>query len=430
MSANITNTSITPVLLELVQKTIETYVNKTHKTYTSFSDSGVQPINSRGAFIPGETFPNASWGGGSEGFTYPTAGGRVLQRLTVTYGWFAMSTRFTGDALQVKDGVLEPTLPSNLASDMPQFMRQCNIMMFNNGDGRRAVVLSVSTTDVTCASPMGTYKLFANGYYVFINPGTGLARAGGAVQLLSFTATVATFAASINGAVVAGDLIVHAGSGQTTGMYGVEFHGLPYHVSSSVSGTYEGIARSALPLSFRAHDEDASNAKLNVAMIQRNIDALEFKRGNSEMLRNHYFLCGPTQKSAYLNLGQVLGPNGSTIQRAAMGDKTLNLQFSNIQYADYMFKIDADCPADQLYFIHPDLIKSYEFLPLGLETKGGADMQGLFRIPAFSSAGAGQWTDQVEYLLRVKKDFGSADPGLSFLIYNLATTGLATPATQ
>lgn len=423
MSAVITTTAQTPITLEIVDMVVHNYCNKSAKLYGIFGQGEGEDINPRGSFIPGEILPNGVFGGGAEGFTYVTPGGRTVQRMTVSFLRFDMSTSFTNDALESTVMMVQTAMPANMQSDVAQFGRQNNIMMYSKGNTPRATVLSTATPVVTFTSPEGTKKIFVGGAYEFRSTGGSL-RAGGPYTCTARTKTTATFGSAIDGTVVATDGIFYSG------LYNIEFHGLPYHVDSATSGTYQGLNRNTFPPEFLPVTEDQLGRALTVQAMTRNSNALFNKRGVDEIMPTCFWVMNPSQFTAYQNLGQSLGgASAGSLRRYMAGDKTLDPMFPVTEFAGEKFYLDTDCPETDIYRLHPAYLLKYSFRKLGLNRRG-ADAQGLMPVPAFTSSGVGNYTDNAQYILIEKEDMGCKDPAIALRMYNLDTTGLPTYASS
>lgn len=417
MSANITTTSITPALLEVVDRTIYEYVNKTANSYTRWGAGQGKEINARGAYVVGEKLPNASWGGFAEGGLYPSPGGQALQRMTIVYQRQGQTLRLTQDALQSKAGQLSETLARNIQSDTRQFLKQCNRMMFQNGNGAIGVVLSVTGATITFDAPFGASQLIIGGaYQVYTTAGVLRGDQTEVYTVLSKSGTTVTFDTTIatsgtGGAVAAGDLVCYKGT------YGLEVNGFPYHINNSLTGSYQGITKTDLPEGFIPVAEDAGGGNISVALIERNKRLIEYKPGETLNMK-HFFISSPTQINSYLSLGGKEGAN--TIWRAQQAGRTLDLQWDAIEYCGDTFFKDIDCPDDTLYFLHDQIIARYEYKKMGPEPFAGNEGSLLWPIPGFS-AGVGNYYDQKMMINTIKENWGSVNPASSFVINNLST---------
>lgn len=431
MASPITTTSITPALLEVVDKRINEYVDKSQKTYSRFSKGVGKPINARGAFIIGESNANQSFNAGAEGMAYAQPGGQTLQRMVVNYKRYTMQTQITNDALQSKDGTISETLGRNLASDTSQFLKQNNREIFKSGNLIRGIVGTVGTgsngfavNQVQFAAPFGATEIGGvGGQFQFYTPNGVLRGAGTEIytvtalsgQAATFNTTIATSGAG--GAVAAGDFLCYTGS------FGFGISGLPVHISDSVTGTYQGIARSALPFGFRAVTEDQQGAGLSTAAIERNKNRILYKRGADRAQPRRSYLCSPSQWNAYLQLGSTMGANNSSLLRFADNAK-LDLQFKTAEYAGEMWDIDTDCPDTDLYSLDYAATDRYDYKPMGIEPLSGLE-NGMAPIPGFDSNGNGTWFDKKSYVMVHKWQLGSSDPAQQFRMFNLATTNVA-----
>src|SRR5215471_13656675 len=419
MAAVITSTAQTPITLEVVDMVVHNYVNKSAVLYGIFGDGEGEDINPRGAFIPGEILPNGAFGAFPEGGGYITPSGRTVQRMSVTFLRFDMSTSFTNDALESTVQMVQTALPANYQSDIKQFARQNNIMMYAGGASPavpRATVLSVASPVVTFTAPEGTKKIFIGGSYEF-RTSAGALRAGGPYLCTAKTRNTGTFSPALDASVAPTDGIFYAGS------FGLEFHGLPYHVNAAVSGTYQGLNRNTFPPEFLPVTEDQTSQALKIQAMTRNQEALYNKRGASEVMPTCFWLCNPSQYTAYRNLGQSLGANTSSIRRYGANEKTLDPTFDVVEYASEKFYRDTDCPETDLYRLHPGYLRKYSFRKIGLATRG-ADAQGLLPVPMFNSSGVGNWSDNAQYVILEKEDMGCPDPAIAIRMLNLDTTGL------
>lgn len=418
MSANVTTTSITPALLEVVDRTIYEYVNKTANSYTRWGAGQGKDINARGAFVVGESLANPSWGGFAEGGLYPDPGAQTLQKMTISYQRQGQTNRLTKDALQSKAGQLSETLARNIQSDTNQFLKQCNRMMFQNGNGAIGIVLSSTGATITFDTPFyGTQFIVGGAYQVYTTAGVLRGAQTEVYKVLSKSGAVVTFDTTIatsgtGGAVAAGDIVCYKAT------YGLEANGFPYHINNSLTGSYQGITKTSLPEGFIPVAEDAGGGNISVALIERNKGMIKYKPGNTLSMK-HFFLSSPTQINSYLSLGGKEGAN--TIWRAQQSGRTLDLQWSAVEYCGDTFFEDIDCPDDTLYFMHDQIIARYEYKKLGPETFDGNDSGSLlWPIPGFAS-GVGNWYDQRMMITTIKENWGSVNPASAFVINNLST---------
>jgi len=416
------STAITPITLEEVQMEVRNQANESSHTYPKFKDSDRRPVNVRGTFIPMLMRLNGTLGGGAEGGQYADPGGSEWARATATYKRFWMASLFTNDALESTDMMVQQTLQNSMINDAAAIAVQRDIMIFGDGTGTRATVLSVSGASVTFTDPMGNSLFLKGGKFEFRSP-SGTLRVG--VTYYKCTSTtagnVAGFDNNIDGSVIAGDIMIYKG------MYNLEYFGLAYHVNSSTARTYQGIDTSTVPASYLPRTEDALGKMLNISLMQRNKKALTYKKGVDAKVPPCYWFFPTAQCDAYLALGQTLGANVSSLKRFGAGDANFDPQFQTISYAGELIDEDEKQPADTVYYTHEGLLQRYPLRELGLQRRG-ADAEGLMLIPGFDNTGAGNWFDKSQYVNIWKEDFGSAAPSRAVKIFNLGFAGLPIPS--
>lgn len=416
-------------------------------------------LNARGTYLFAKVASNYAMKWFGEGGIYPIGGTARRVKMSADFKRFAISTELTRDVLEgenksaiisaIKDAVLDDTMTA---------MQEINQQLYGNGTGTKAIVASVSGTNVTfrinasdlvpdeanVGNSYGTSLLKVGGIYNFISgdasfdreagPGVTTRAVGTVLQQASgntkFTLnSIASGSVGVFSAVpddtwtiTDGDMLVNDGS------YNQAINGLDYHIDSG-TGMYQGVSRASYP-TLRAYTLNADNSALSVTMLYRIIMQAKYVRSKDILDENAVILSSPAQQHAYALLGDisVAGYDGSapkTNLNAMPDGGTLDYGYASFKFAGLTWIVDVDCPHHKLFIIKPNKFKLLEFKPLSPVLTGE---NGFAPVPAFDSTGTGAYADKGVYTMTWKGQLVTNDPANAGVkIDNLAVSGLALP---
>jgi hypothetical protein len=250
-------------------------------------------------------------------------------------------------------------LAGEMAAAMVELKAQEDKFLQASNDGVLAIIQSAAsapTYDVNHASnPFGARLLRAgNQYDVYASDMT--TRRGTAAWTIVQDGgiddpgeTVTTTASITSGA--ANDRIVIAN------MINAAFNGLPYHFSSSSSGTYQGLARTLEYI--RAREVAAGTTSLELSYIRRAINAVK-RRIGKEAARTLVPYYSSAQEHAYEQLGIAI----SEIAKGG-GDQDLDLLFGDIKFAGKKGMCNDNADPSKIAFLPKGAFQRAELASVG-----------------------------------------------------------------
>lgn len=249
--------------------------------YFDMGGGGDVEVNDRGARWIQYVRPNPSGSALSEAGPLAVPGTSTQVAQTCRFTEYSMSAAYSGTALRQMEQ--RNTLVDGMAGYMNRDRKTLRVNfsqdLFENGSGMKAIYNgTVSGTTVTTyttvagGSTYGVQRLLVNGRYNFVNPATGLIRAGGGtsvcvVSSLAQSAAQATFDAVPND-IADGDYIVRENS------YNKIVRGLSYAIASNSLARY-GVSCADYPeLNSNVKDVNGSNFSFTIGRLMDHIMAV------------------------------------------------------------------------------------------------------------------------------------------------------------
>lgn len=202
----------------------------------------------------------------------------------------------------------------NLADAMSEFRRQSEAQCMTNGTGVIATVTSETTGTFTCTTDGYRVKLLRPGQRVSVYNAarTTNRTASGPIEITSVDVQANTFVATPTVAgVIATDVILPEG---LTGSTPVGLYGVPYHASSSTSGSWLGLTRSTTP-EIVGNRVNANSAALALPFGRLALNKVGDRIGMKKKYKPTAWM-HPCQLQAYEALGQLV----SMIQKQAKNE--------------------------------------------------------------------------------------------------------------
>lgn len=417
--ADLNLNTLEAVARERVEPRVHQYVNTSAIALSEIfgEDDGenVAETNLRGVRIAVQTQVNAGIGYGSEMGILPEAGTPVFRDMRVFFSRIFLGGRFSGDALEQmskSQDMLIGGVTERFAQDADVIKKEVNQGAYQNGDGRKAVVETVTTTGaggrLKFALPHGIHTLFKGGKYALVNPATQLYRVNGGSSQTPMRMTGRAGGTSREGTfdtvpsdAVAGDLLVWYDS------YLKGLHGLKYHVANT-NTEYQGLDRTA-------NDELKStivdgSAGLTYAVFDMLEAQLLYVKGGDYEMNGYVYLCSPAQQTQYVRLGDGMRRWNDKIA-------TLDYGVAKTEIKGKKLLVDPDCPDDTFYLLNKNYFRKYQFKPLDMWK-----VQGKYFHPVLASTAGStdiSYRDGLQYWHEWKFDFGGWMPNAQACITGL-----------
>lgn len=399
---------------EVIQSLLEEYVSPEVPQLYELSRPFIKRLakgkpketNTRGARLATKIRrnPQMTWYD-SNGGTYPSAGTATYIDMRVFFASCVIAGGFTKQTLDLNKGkVLVNFVKQRVADDLETLGKEGEQQCWENGDGTKAIVTSVSGVNVTCTSPFGATRLLEGGQYAFYAP-DGTQRTGGSVTVSTLssidgTNLIATFDQVPNN-IQANDIITWVGA------YRKAIHGVPYHVNND-TGQYQGQSRGTYR-NLRATVYDNESAAISVSSIDRARALNKYKVGSDTKNNDFVLWAPPAQEQAYLELGYGL--------LRFMGGQFDGSFKDGAKHAGMNWEVANDIADNEIYGLRMKSLEWYELEAMAILKDDGLTMR---QVPAFTSAGVGSYKAEVVYYLGMSGDIGSPDPRQNFKIKNIA----------
>lgn len=407
------------VAKEIVEPRVHQLVNTTaillSEVFGENDGENVAETNLRGVRIAIQTQVNAGLGYGEEMGILPEAGAPVYRDMRVFFSRVFLGGRFTGDALEqmsksnqmLIDGVAE-----RFAQDAEVIKKEVNQSLYQNGNGRKAIVETVTATGaggrLKFALPHGIHQILKGGKYALVNPTTEAYRLNGgsaqaplrATSRSGGTAREFTFD-NVPSDAVAGDELVWYNSWKKG------IHGLKYHVNNA-NTEYQGLDKT-LNDELKSTIVDGS-AGLTYAVFDMLEAQLLYVKGGDYETNGYVYLCSPTQSTQYVRLGDGM---------RRWNDKIATLDFgvAKTEIKGKRMLVDPDCPDDTFYLLNKKYLRKYQFKPLDLWK-----VQGKYFHPVLASTSGTtdiSYRDGLQYWHEWKFDAGGWMPNAQAAITGL-----------
>jgi hypothetical protein len=322
--------------------------------YTAIEKRNVEAISERDMRIPMNLRQGGYFGyfdpdGGDLGL----GGGPTWDKAVINTNHFKMGIQWTKKAEwgtdESRKAVIN-TFRELMAKSMPEFRRQSDNQCHTAGDGVLATVTSVSSSGgvdtITCTTDGYGVRLLRVGQRINVYDTTlATQRTATPVEISFYDIAAGQIKVPTVVGLTAGDKILPEGlSGASpTGLFGI-----PYHVSSSSSGTWLGYTRSTTP-EIRSNSVDALSGGLALSQPLLPINKVGNRVGinSRSKFQAHTHPC---QAAAY----EAIGNLASIIQKQA-SDESLNLYFSdNMRMAGAPVKLDYSWDKTRIDFLKMD----------------------------------------------------------------------------
>jgi hypothetical protein len=386
-----TESMVVATELERVLPKVPTLFDRDDVFYSQIEKRPVEVISARDMRIPLELRPGGYFGyfdpengdlGVGDAPTYDKA---VISTVNMKHAiqWTTKSQWATDDK---RKAVLQ-NLRELLAKSMKEFRRQVDSQCMTAGTGVLATVTSESSGTFTCTTDGYGVRLLRYGQRVSVYNAarTTNRTASGPVKITAIDLANKTFTTTPAVAgVIATDVILPEG---LTGSTPVGLYGVPYHVSSSTSGSWLGLTRSTTP-EVVANRVNANSSGLALPHGRLAINKIGDRVGMDNGFKPVAWM-HPCQKQAYEELGQLV----SMIQKAPK-QEGLDLYFGdNMQIAGAPIKCSYSWDKTRIDFIISDLWGRAEMKPAGFYEVDGR------RIFEMRGPSGGVATSQIFYLV-------------------------------
>jgi hypothetical protein len=389
-----TESMVVATELERVLPNVPTLFDRDDVFYSAIEKRPVEVISARDMRIPLELRPGGYFGyfdpengdlGVGDAPTYDKA---VISTVNMKHAiqWTTKSEWATDDK---RKAVLQ-NLRELLAKSMKEFRRQVDSQCMTAGTGVLGTVTSVSTAGgvdtVTCSTDGYGVRLLRFGQRVSIYNAarTTNRTAGGPVKISALDLANKTFSIPTVAGMIATDVVLPEG---LTGSTPVGLYGVPYHVSSSTSGSWLGLTRSTTP-EVVANRVNANSSGLALPFGRLAVNKIGDRVGMDNGFKPVAWM-HPCQVQAYEELGQLV----SVIQKQAK-DENLDMYFNdNMQIAGCPIKKSYSWDKTRIDFIIPDLWGRAEMKAAGFYEVDGR------RIFEMRGPSGGVATSQVFYLV-------------------------------
>lgn len=392
---SVTEANVASVELERVLPTVPTLFERDDTFYSQVEKKQVEVVSNRDMRIPLELRPGGYFGhfdpdGGDLGLgSGPTYDKAVIGTVHLKHAiqWTKKAEWATDSNRKAVVNVFRQLL----AKGMAEFRRNVDALCMTAGDGVLATITSVSngssTDTYTCTTDGFGVKLLRYGqsisvYDSTLNTHRHGAISGGEVVINYHDLATSTIKVPEVTSATAGDKIVVSGLSATPP---VSLFGVPYHHSSSTSGTWLGFTRSSTPEVLANRTNAAGSLALSHARLA--INKIGDRVGIGSIPKVQAWM-HPCQKQAYEELGQLV----SAIFKQPKAE-ALDMYFGdNMQLAGAPIKTSYLWDKTRIDFVNPEVWGRAEMHPAGFYEVDGR------RIFEIRGASGGVATSQVFYL--------------------------------
>jgi hypothetical protein len=360
--------------LERVVPKIRTVFERDDKFYANIKKQDVEVISNRQMRIPLELRPGGSFQYfNADGGDLGRGGGPQWDKAVLTSVFMSENieyTKLTEWSTNSDRKAITQAVRRLVATATDELRRQLDAQLMQAGNG----VLATITT-ATPTAGVDSYVCTTDGF------GVRLMRFGQTVQV--YNSTLATLKGSgvitlwdvenktveVTPAIATsttGDFIVANGISTPTSLPAL--FGVPYHHSSSSSGTWLGFSRSSTP-EIRANRVNASSAALTLPLPRLAINKIGNRVGIDNDFKPRAWM-HPAQKQAYEEIGQLV----SIIQKQAK-DEALDMYFGdNMQMAGASVTCSYNWDKTRIDFVTDSVWGRGETLPLGFYKTDGRNI--------------------------------------------------------
>lgn len=374
----------------------------------------VMRVSSRNARIPlqvkpGGAFRFVSFDGGDLG----RGGGTQYNFAEITplgIGFaveIAKQVEFSTDS---NEKAIENAAQKEVTNAMRQFRRDLNAQLQTAGDGIMGTISSVSSNTLTLANTPFGARLVRENMPIQVYP-SNLAASRGECNILTktsglgLTQTVIVDAAPAS--TQATDYLVVAG---LSGASPVGLYGIPYHYSTSTSGSWMGIARSNPYVV--ANGVAAGSAAVSLPPFRLALNQIKNRLGLGA-IKNSVWHVNLAGTAGYEELGLAMS---SIIKEGGSNADDMDLLFKRLQIGGYELMEDIHADPTRADFINFDTWGRVEWIPIDYYRVGNATV-----FPIYGSSG-GLASSYIFYLVT----------GVQYFIDNPAAaggiTGFALPS--
>jgi hypothetical protein len=381
--------------------------------YTKIKKRPVEVISERDMRIPMNLRP-----GGYFGYYDPDGGdlgigdGPTWDKAVINTNHFKFAIQWTKKAEWGTDDSRKAVINAFrelMAKSMPEFSRQSDNQCHTSGNGVLATVTTVTPSagvdTVVCTTDGYGVRLLRHGQRINVYSADLLTqRTATPVKISYYDINSNTIKYPSVAGSIATDVILPEG---LTGASPTGLFGIPYHVSSSSTGTWLGYDRSTTP-EIRANSVDASSGPLALAQPRLAINKVGNRvgiNGRDKFIANMH----PCQVAAYEELGQLVNLINKTPD-----DQALNLYFGdNMRMAGAPISQDYSWDKTRIDFLKMDTWGRAELHPAGFYEVDGR------RIFEMRGLSGGVATSQVFYVV-ASWNMYTDNPAAQAYIYGLA----------
>jgi hypothetical protein len=406
------NSQVVALQLEKVRPKLPILYERDDTFFSLIQKRDVERVSTRTARIPlqvqpGGAFGYASFDGGDLGRGSGTS--YDYAQITPVGIRFAVEiTKLVEYATDASDKAVENAAKRNVADAMKQFRRDIDASLQTAGNGVFGTVASVAGSVITLNNtPFGARLLHENQvvqvYDATLATNRGSCTITAVTKSLGGPQTIAVSA--VPAGTVATDVIVVDG---VSGASPTFLYGIPYHHSTSTSGTWMGISR-ANPYAV-ANGVNAASANLTLPVVRLAYNQVRQAIG-ADALGNLLWHAHPSQVAAYEALGFAIT---EVMTQGQTGD--LDLLFKNKTLGGVKIKENIHADTTRMDLINTETWGRVEWLPIDYYEVGGTTV-----FPVYGASG-GIAASYLFYLVT----------GVQFFIDNpravSSVTGLTLPA--
>jgi hypothetical protein len=361
------NSQTVALQLENVRPKLPVLYERDDTFFSLIQKRNVERVSTRNARIPLQVQPGGNFGSASlDGGDLGRGSGTVYDFAQLTPIGLRLAveiTKLVEYATNASDKAVEDAAKRNVADAMKQFRRDIDAALQTAGNGVLGTVSSISGTTITLTNtPFGARLVRENQriqvYDTTITTNRGAATIQSKQWTLGAAQTITVDA--LPGGTIATDVIVVDG---VSGASPTFIYGIPYHHSTSTSGTWLNISRSNPYVV--ANGVNANSAALTLPPIRLAFNQVRQALG-IDNLGNLVWHGHPAQVAAYEELGFVI----SEIEKGG-ANQDLDLLFKNKTMGGVRIKENVHADTTRLDLMNLETWGRVEWIPIDFFEIGG-----------------------------------------------------------